>query len=144
MAELAAYVGRMDDAVAKAGLTSRPRMTAMRYSAVWADERDADLYIHSVQRQAGQFENLFKQLGAVTNGFAERVDLQSLEHREEYQSQTLRENLMFGTPDQVIAKLREYEALGTDFLYCASYGAPIDAQRRSLQLFIDEVMPAFA
>lgn len=143
MAELAAYVGRMDDAVEKAGLSARPRMTAMRYSAVFA-ERDADLYIHSVQRQAGQFENLFKQLGAVDNGFAERVDLDTLAHRDEYSPETLRENLMFGTPDQVIAKLREYERLGTDFLYCASYGAPIEAQKRSLQLFIDEVMPAFA
>lgn len=143
MAELAAYVGRMDDAVEKAGLTARPRMTAMRYTAVFA-ERDADLYIRSVQRQAGQFENLFKQLGSVDNGFAERIDLDSLAHRDEYKPETLRENLMFGTPDQVIAKLREYEQLGTDFLYCASYGAPIEAQKRSLQLFIDEVLPAFA
>jgi alkanesulfonate monooxygenase SsuD/methylene tetrahydromethanopterin reductase-like flavin-dependent oxidoreductase (luciferase family) len=144
MSELAAYVGRMGDAVAKAGLAGPPRMTAMRYSAVWANESDGDLYIRSVQRQAGQFENLFKQLGAVDNGFAERVDLDSLAHRDEYQPDTLRENLMFGTPEQVIAKLREYEALGTDFLYCASYGAPIEAQKRSLQLFIDEVVPAFA
>lgn len=144
MSELTAYVGRMDDAVEKAGLTARPRMTAMRYSAVWANDRDADLYIRSIQRQAGQFENLFKQLGSVTNGFAEEVDLNSLAHREEYRPETLRENLMFGTPAEVIDKLREYESLGTDFLYCASYGAPIEAQKRSLQLFIDEVMPAFA
>ena len=142
-AELAAYAARMDDAVEKAGLSERPRMTAMRYTAVFA-ERDADLYIHSVQRQAGQFENLFKQLGSVDNGFAEQVDLDSLAHRDEYRPETLRENLMFGTPDQVIAKLRDYERLGTDFLYCASYGAPIEAQKRSLRLFIDEVMPAFA
>jgi alkanesulfonate monooxygenase SsuD/methylene tetrahydromethanopterin reductase-like flavin-dependent oxidoreductase (luciferase family) len=144
MSELAAYVGRMDDAVAKAGLSERPRMTAMRYTAVWGDERDADLYIRSIQRQAGQFENLFKQLGSVTNGFAEEVDLDSLAHRDEYRPETLRQNLMFGTPAQVIDKLREYESLGTDFLYCASYGAPIEAQKRSLQLFIDEVVPAFA
>jgi hypothetical protein len=51
---------------------------------------------------------------------------------------------MFGTPDEVITKLRAYEELGVDFLYCASYGAAIADQKRSLQLFIDEVMPAFA
>jgi alkanesulfonate monooxygenase SsuD/methylene tetrahydromethanopterin reductase-like flavin-dependent oxidoreductase (luciferase family) len=52
---------------------------------------------------------------------------------------------MFGTPDEVIGKLRAYEALGVDnFLYCASYGLPMELQRRSLKLFIDEVMPAFA
>ncbi len=144
MAELEAYVGRMDEAVEKAGLASRPRMTTMRYSAVWDNERDADLYVRSVQRQAGQFENLFKQVGAVDEGFAERIDLDSLAHRDEYKPETLCENLMFGTPDQVIAKLRKYEAMGTDFLYCASYGAPIEAQKRSLQRFISDVMPAFA
>ena len=57
---------------------------------------------------------------------------------------TLREHLMFGTPEEVIGKLRAYEGLGVDFLYCASYGAPIADQKRSLQLFIDEVTPAFA
>jgi flavin-dependent trigonelline monooxygenase, oxygenase component len=143
MGELVDYIARLDTAVAKAGLTERPRLTAMRYGAVWSNESDAELYIRSVQRQSGQFENLFKQLGTVDNGFAESIDLEALGHRDEYRSETLRENLMFGNPDQVIAKLRQYESLGTDFLYCASYGAPIEAQKRSLQLFIDEVMPAF-
>lgn len=143
-AELQAYVSRMDDALAKAPGVPRPKMTAMRYSAVWADDADANRYVASVQRQAGQFENLFKQLGDVDNGFAERIDLQQLAHRDEYAPETLRDHLMFGTPDQVITKLRAYDELGVDFLYCASYGAPIVDQKRSLQLFIDEVMPAFA
>ena len=144
MSELESYVGRMDDALAKAPGVPRPRMTAMRYGAVWHDEREADLYVRSLQRQSGQFENLFKQLGAVDKGFAETVDLESLAHRDEYQPAMLRENLLFGTPDEVIAKVRLYEALGVDVMYAASYGAPMDAQKRSLQLFIDEVMPAFA
>ena len=103
-AELQAYAARMDDALAKAPGTPRPKMTAMRYSAVWGDDNDAARYIASVQRQAGQFENLFKQLGDVDNGFAERIDLQQLAHRDEYAPETLREHLMFGTPDEVIAK----------------------------------------
>ena len=143
-AELQAYAGRMEDALAKAPGVPRPKMTAMRYAAVWADESDAQRYSAAVQRQAGQFENLFKQLGEVDNGFAERIDLQQLAHRDEYRPETLREHLMFGTPDEVIEKLRAYEALGVDFLYCASYGASIEDQKRSLQLFIAEVMPAFA
>ncbi len=144
-AELESYVARMDDALAKAPhIVTRPRMTAMRYSAVWDNESDADTYIRSVQRQAGQFENLFKELGSVDNGFASMIDLQALAHRAEYAAETLRENLMFGNPDEVIAKLRRYQTLGVDFMYCSSYGAPIAAQKRSFRLFIDEVMPAFA
>ncbi len=142
--ELVDYVSRMDDALALVPGISRPEMSAMRYSAVWAEPSEADLYVTSVQRQAGQFENLFKEIGRVDNGFAEEVNLADLAHRAEYEPATLIENLMFGTPDQVITKLRGYDDLGLDFMYCASYGAPIDAQKRSLQLFIDEVMPVFA
>ncbi len=144
MSELVDYVERLETAMEKAALPRRPRMTAMRYAAVWTDDADADLFTRSVQRQSGQFENLFKQLGRVDNGFAESIDLATLAHRDEYRPESLRENLMFGNPDQVIEKLKQYEALNTDFLYCASYGAPIEAQKRSLQLFIDEVMPAFS
>jgi hypothetical protein len=40
--------------------------------------------------------------------------------------------------------LKHYEVLGVDyFCYCASYGLPMPAQKKSLRLFIDEVMPAF-
>ena len=56
----------------------------------------------------------------------EVIDLASLDNRAEYDPNMLRENLMFGTPDEVIAKLKAYEALGVDnFLYCASYGLPL-------------------
>ena len=54
-------------------------------------------------------------------------------------------NLMFGTPDEVIAKLKEYEALGVDeFIYYASLGLGLAEQKRSLELFCKEVIPAFA
>ena len=55
----------------------------------------------------------------------------------------MRQNLMFGTPDQVIAKLTPCEALGVDqFVYCASFGLAVKRQKRSLKLFIKEVMPS--
>ena len=57
----------------------------------------------------------------------------------------LQRNLMFGTPDEVIAKLKLYQALGVDeFIYYASLGLGHAEQKRSLELFCTEVMPAFA
>jgi alkanesulfonate monooxygenase SsuD/methylene tetrahydromethanopterin reductase-like flavin-dependent oxidoreductase (luciferase family) len=52
---------------------------------------------------------------------------------------------MFGTPDEVAARLRHYEALGVD-LYCygASFGLPREMALRSLTLFAEAVMPRFA
>ena len=100
--------------------------------------------VKAVQRQSAQFENLFRELGTVENGFPEEIDLATWQHRAEYDPAMLRANLMFGTPNEVIGKLKAYEALGIDnFLYCASYGLPMAEQKKSLKLFIDEVMPAF-
>jgi len=57
----------------------------------------------------------------------------------------LSRNLMFGTPDEVISKLKQYEALGVDaFIYYASLGLGLAEQKRSLELFCRDVIPAFA
>ena len=51
---------------------------------------------------------------------------------------------MFGTPDQVIEKLRRYEAIGVDeFIYYSSLGLGHAEQKRSMELFCNEVIPAF-
>ena len=56
----------------------------------------------------------------------------------------LEENLMFGSPEEVIAKLHDYQKLGVDaFIYYASMGLGMDEQKRSMELFCREVMPAF-
>ena len=52
--------------------------------------------------------------------------------------------MMFGTPNEIVAKLRQYEALGVNiFNYNANFGLPHDVAVRSLRLFAREVMPHF-
>jgi len=90
------------------------------------------------------FENLFKNVGVVRNGFPEPVDLGAVANRNEYEPDFVRENMMFGTPDEVVRKIRFYQACGVDnFCYGASFGLPFEAQLRSLRLFISDVMPQF-
>ena len=52
---------------------------------------------------------------------------------------------MFGTPDEVIEKLLDYEAAGVD-QYCLGliFNLPFELQKKTMRLFIDEVMPVFA
>jgi hypothetical protein len=84
-------------------------------------------------------------MGDVDDGFPKTIDFAELENRDEYDPKMLHDNLMFGTPDQVIAKLKLYDRLGIDeFTYYASLGLGLAEQKRSLELFINEVMPAFA
>ncbi len=138
------YKSRLDDAMAKFPGRKKPIFAMMRHTAVYDRKEDSEVPVRAVQRVLGQFENLFKNLGDVVNGFPREIPIAELANRNEYDSKMLVENLMFGTPAEVIAKLKRYKALGVDeFIYYASMGLGHKEQKRSLELFCKEVIPAF-
>ncbi len=145
MAEAATYMTRMAEAVAANPGKPRPSMAMMRHTAVYESPAGWMVPVRAAQRQLSQFENLFKNMGYVENGFPRATPFDQPGNRAEYDPKMLHRNLMFGTPDAVIAKLKLYQALGVDaFIYYASLGLGHAEQKRSLQLFCKEVMPAFA
>jgi len=145
MSEAEAYKARLDEAMAKFLSAARPTFAMMRHTALYERKDDWEVPVRAAQRQLGQFENLFKNLGDVVDGFPKAVDFAAIANRAEYDPRMLSENLMFGTPEEVIAKLKPYEALGVDaFIYYASLGLGLAEQKRSLELFCNEVIPAFA
>ncbi len=143
--EFETYLQRFEDALAQSPGVKRPRFMTMRHTGVWTNADDQDVHLDAIRRQGRQFENLRLNLAPVVNGFPQDVDLSGREFSGEYSTEQLMENLVLGTPQQVIDNLRRYEAAGLDiFCYNAAYGLPLEYQRRSLELFINEVMPAFA
>ena len=142
--EVEIYKARLDEAMEKSDSDFRPTFAMMRHTAVYENEEQRRNAVDSVRSCLGQFENLMRQSGDVTNGFPERVPLEELAGRDQYEPSMLEENLMFGTPNAVIGKLKKYETLGVDaFIYFASLGLDMQSQKRSMKLFIDEVMPSF-
>ena len=138
------YKQHLDEAVIKADNGFRPTFAMMRHAAVYDNEDDRAKALDAIRCVLGQFENLFRNAGDVTNGFPKQIPLEDLTGREQYDPAMLEENLLFGSPDQVIAKLKRYEALGVDeFIYYASMGLDHDTQKRSMELFCNEVIPAF-
>ena len=108
------------------------------------NQTDRDEAINAITRVLGQFENLYRNLDDVKNGFPKEIPLHELEGREQYEPLMLEQNLMFGSPETVIEKIKIYEQLGVDeFIYYASMGLSHAAQKRSLKLFCDEVIPEF-
>ena len=145
MSEAELYMQRLEEAMVENPGAQRPVIAMMRHTAVYETPDERDIPLAAARRQLSQFENLFKNLGDVANGFPREVPLESLENRDEYDPEMLARNLMFGTPEEVIAKLRLYEKIGVDeFLYFASMGLGLKEQKRSMELFCKEVMPAFA
>ena len=138
------YKKHLDEAVEKANNGFRPIFAMMRHTAVYDNQNDRDEAIRAIQTVLGQFENLFRNMDDVHNGFPKKIPLDELQGREQYQPDMLEENLLFGSPDTVIEKLKRYESLGVDeFIYYASMGMDMGAQKRSMKLFCDQVIPAF-
>jgi alkanesulfonate monooxygenase SsuD/methylene tetrahydromethanopterin reductase-like flavin-dependent oxidoreductase (luciferase family) len=143
--EAETYKARLDEALTANPGKPRPRFAMMRHAAVYENPDDWMVPVRAAQRQLSQFENLFKNLGDVENGFPREIPFDQLANRDEYDPEMLHQNLMFGTPEVVIEKLRRYEELGVDeFIYYASMGLGLKEQKRSLELFCSEVIPAFS
>ena len=144
MSEAQLYTDRLAEAMANNPDKPRPKFAMMRHTAVYDRKDEWEVPVRAVQNVLGQFENLFKNLGHVKDGFPKQIPLNELANRNEYDPQMLSKNLMFGTPDEVIEKLKPYQDLGVDaFIYYASMGLGLKEQKRSLELFIKHVIPAF-
>ncbi len=139
------YRAQLDEAMAANGGSYDGRFVMMRHTSIYANEEDRQHALDSVRVSLSQFGNLMMKKGDVNNGFPDQVPLESLDGNAFVDPDTLEENLLFGTPEAAIKKLKAYESLGLDgFIYYASMGLGMEQQKRSLQLFIDEVMPEFA
>lgn len=144
MSEAEKYKQQLDDAIAKSGGTWDKTFALMRHTGVYKTEEDREATMIAIRNVLGKFGNLMMKKGEVLNGFPENVPFDELEGNVRVDPKMLEENLMFGSPETVINKLTQYKDMGIDsYIYYASMGLDMDVQKRSLQTFIDEVMPAF-
>ena len=142
--EAEAYRERLNSAIAKSDTNYTGKWALMRHSCVYKDDNDKQAALDAVRSVLAMFGNLMMKTGEVTNGFPSKVPLDSLEGNVRVDPEMLAQNLAFGTPDEVIGKLKQYESIGVDaFIYYASMGLDMAQQKRSLKYFIEDVMPAF-
>ena len=145
MSEVETYRQRLNDAIAKNNGAYSGTWALMRHTAVYDREEDRRNALNSVRRQLAMFGNLMTKTGDVINGFPEKVDLESLAGNLRVDPAMLEENLSFGSPEVIAEKMHRYRRIGVDaYIYYASMGMDMTLQKRSLRLFIDEVMPAVA
>jgi alkanesulfonate monooxygenase SsuD/methylene tetrahydromethanopterin reductase-like flavin-dependent oxidoreductase (luciferase family) len=143
-AEAELYKQQLDEAIAKADNGWTPRFALMRHACLYDNDADRSEALNAIRTLISQFENLFRNAGDVVNGFPASIPLDQLEGREQYDPRMLEQNLMFGSPETAIQKLKQYEAIGiNEFIYYASMGLGHEAQKRSLRMFVKEVMPEF-
>ena len=143
--EVEKYRGLLDESVAKANGKWSGQLAMMRHTSVYETESGRGAALNATTHVLGQFGNLMMKKGDVVTGFPDRVPFEQLEGILRVDTDALETNLMFGTPDQIVQKLGMYADIGADaFIYYASMGLGMAEQRRSMELFIDKVMPHFS
>ncbi|ESR25056.1 LLM class flavin-dependent oxidoreductase [Lutibaculum baratangense] len=136
---------KFDTALANNPGVPRPRFLMLRRTCVYDDPDGWRAPVDASIRYGRHFENLFKNIGRVVNGFPEAVEYDQVANKSEYQAESIRQNMIFGTSDEAVEKLKIYEEAGVDmFCYGASFGLPKREALRSLELFIERVMPRFS
>lgn len=140
-AEIAVLGEKFRKAVADHPEVTRPRFMMQRRTCCYDRPEEAELAVRHSIDYGRSFENLFQNIGTVTNGFPTAVSYESVAGRENYKPENVLKNLMFGTPDEVIGKLLDYEAAGVDqFSLGLSFNLPVELQRKTLDLFSREVL----
>ena len=140
--EVADLAAKFKQAVAENPDMPRPRLMMMRFGFAGETEKEIDIAARALARHGRRFENLFQGAGAVRNGFPDPVGTGD---DDPERLRAARRHHMTGTPDEIIGRLKKYEALGVD-QFCLNLDSGLDAaaKLRSLRLFAREIIPAFA
>lgn len=144
-AEIQVLSKKFHKAVADHPEVPRPRFMMQRRTCVYDRPGDWEPAVRHSMDYGRAFENLMQNIGAVRDGFPEPVPYDAVKGKENYNPENIRKHLMFGTPDEAIEKLLVYEAAGVD-QYCLglTFNLPFELRKRTLELFIKEIMPFFA
>jgi alkanesulfonate monooxygenase SsuD/methylene tetrahydromethanopterin reductase-like flavin-dependent oxidoreductase (luciferase family) len=125
---------------------TRPEIMVLRHTHVHAAE-DRDGWrpaAEAISKFYRTFDAWFANSTTPVDGLLAPSPESKFEGRPEFEPESLHRTAMIGTPDQVIERLRAYQQLGIDeFSFWCDNSLSHEEKRRSLELFIKEVIPAF-
>ncbi len=137
---------KFDTAVDNHPEVATPQIMVLRHTYVHpADEPDGwRPAAEGIQKFYRTFDAWFGNKTTPDNGFLQPSPESKFAERPEFSPESLHKTAMIGTPAEVIDRLRFYQDLGIDeFSFWTDNTLSHEQKRRSLQLFIDEVVPAF-
>jgi alkanesulfonate monooxygenase SsuD/methylene tetrahydromethanopterin reductase-like flavin-dependent oxidoreductase (luciferase family) len=143
--EIETLMQRFNDACEKYAETPRPKVMLLQHTYVGKDEAALEQAARQLSRFYCYFGSWFKNERPVSQAKIKALTDDEMAKIEMYSPENMRKNLLIGTPQQVIDRLKHYEDLGYDeFSFWIDSGMSSEDKRESLSRFIDEVMPAFS
>ena len=142
--EVEVLMGRFKDACKAHPEVPRPKIMLLMHGFCGADEADCLQAAEDLRRFYCYFMAWFKNEKPINQALIEALNPDEMAAMEQYATDKMLANTVTGTPDQVIARLKKYEAMGYDeFSLWIDSMMPTERKKASLQRFIDHVLPAF-
>jgi len=144
MTEIENLMTAFKNAKAEHGAGKSPKIMLLQHAYVGSDDDDVAIAAKCISRFYCYFGAWFKNERPIRQGLLEPLSEEEIAKIDMYAPEKMLENMPIGTPEQVIDKLKVYEALGYDEFSFWIDSSMTQAQKRaSLRRFIDDVMPAF-
>lgn len=142
--EVEVLMGRFKDACASHPEIAKPKILLLMHGFVGADAADCMKAAEDLRKFYCYFGAWFKNELPVKQALIQELSEADMAAMPHYNAAAMLKNTVTGTPDQVIARLKTYEALGYDeFSLWIDSGMTTERKKQSLRRFIDHVMPAF-
>ncbi|WP_377293144.1 LLM class flavin-dependent oxidoreductase [Rhizobium sp. SG2393] len=142
--EIESLMGRFNTACEKAPDVERPKIMLLLHTYVGSDADDVEQAAREVSVYYNYFFAWFKNERPIHQGLIARLSEDEIAANTNLSPAVMKANMPIGTSDQVIARLKAYEALGYDeYSFWIDTGMTFERKKASLERFIAEVMPAF-
>jgi len=142
--EVETLMDRFNDSCAKFPEVPKPEIMVLRHTFVGESEAEINQASKDISCFYCHFGAWFKNERPVEQGLIKTLSEQEMAKIEMYSPQNMRQNNVVGTPDEVISRIKKYELLGYDeYSFWIDNAMSYEAKRRSLELFIDQVIPEF-
>jgi alkanesulfonate monooxygenase SsuD/methylene tetrahydromethanopterin reductase-like flavin-dependent oxidoreductase (luciferase family) len=98
----------------------------------------------AISRFYRTFDAWFGNKEVPVNGFLAPSPEEKFAGRPEFELESLHKTAMIGTPEEIIPRIKYYQELGVDeFSFWCDNSLPHAEKKKSLELFIKHVVPAF-
>ena len=142
--EVESLMDRFNTACADHPDIPRPKIMLLNHTYVAETEDEISQGADDISRFYCHFGAWFKNERPITQGLIKTLSADEMAKIEMYSPQNMRINNVVGTPEEVIKRLKHYEKLGYDeYSFWIDSGMSYEKKRRSLELFINKVIPAF-
>lgn len=122
----------------------RPKIMLLRHTYVAEDASDAKQAAVELNRFFNYFGAWFKNERTITQGLIEPLTDQDIASHPFYSPEAMERDLVIGTTDVVIDRVRKCEVLGFDeYSFWIDSSMSFERKKASLERFIKDVMPAF-